>query len=89
MGWQVEFLPDALKQLSKLDKPVARRIVDYIEARIAGSADPRSAGKGLTGDRSGKWRYRVGDYRVLCKIDDGRLVVLVIEVGHRSTVSGS
>jgi mRNA interferase RelE/StbE len=88
LGWRVEFLPDALKQLSKLDKPVARRIVDYLESRVAESADPRSVGKGLTGNRSGKWRYRVGDYRVLCRIEDGRLLVLVLEVGHRSTVYG-
>ncbi len=57
-----------------------------MEHEVAGLADPRMRGKALVGDKKGLWRYRVGDYRVMCQIDDGRLVVLVIAIGHRKEV---
>ena len=82
MSWQVRYSERALKQLSKLDKHVAALIVGWMEKNIDGCAH----GKGLTANLSGKWRYRVGDYRVLCDIQDGQLVVLALEVEHRSSV---
>lgn len=70
-----------------MDRQIARRIVDFMDERIAGQADPRSSGKALTGPLLGAyWRYRVGDYRIICSIQDGALCVLVIEIGNRREV---
>ena len=88
MAWLIEYTDDAaatLVKLSKRDKVAAARIIDYMDA-VAALDDPRSRGKALTGNLAGLWRYRVGDYRIICDIDNGRLVVSVIDVGHRSTV---
>ena len=82
---KVVFQETARKQLLKLDKAVRRRIVDYM-AEVSELADPRSRGKALVGNLVGFWRYRVGDYRVLCRIKDKELVVSVVEIGHRSNV---
>lgn len=76
----------ALKTLRKMDRFDARLIMDWMTAHIEGCQDPRVWGKGLTGNRSGLWRYRVGDYRVLCEIDDGELVVRAVELGHRGEI---
>ena len=73
-------------QLRELDKSAARRIVDYLDERVAASGDPRSAGKALTGPLGGLWRYRVGDCRVICELQDSRLRVLVVQIGHRREV---
>jgi len=86
MSWRLEFSKKADKQLSKMDPGTRRIIVAWLLKHIDGCEDPRAHGKGLTANLSGKWRYRIGDYRVLCEIRDGDLVVLAIEVGHRSTV---
>lgn len=86
--WRLEFSKRADKQLSKLNPGVARVIVAWLVKNIDGCDDPRAHGKGLTANRSGQWRYRIGDYRVLCEIRDSDLVVIAIEVGHRSTVYG-
>ncbi len=86
MAWTVEYTDTAKGQLRKLDKQTARRIVDYMDARVAGSDDPRSAGKALTGPLGGLWRYRIGDYRVICELRDEVLVVLVLRIGHRKAV---
>jgi len=75
----------ALKQLKKLDKPVSKRIVDYMDD-VAKLGNPRERGKMLVGNLIGFWRYRVGDYRVLCKIKDNELVITVVDVGHRREV---
>ena len=83
MAWKIDYTDTALKQLRGLDKPVARRILDYLEGRVAGSGDPRSAGKALTGPLGGLWRYRVGDYRVVCDIQEGVMRVLVVQIGNR------
>jgi mRNA interferase RelE/StbE len=72
--------------LRKLDKPAARRIVDFMDQRISGVDAPRNTGKALTGPLGGLWRYRVGDYRVICDIQDNRLLVLVVKIGNRSEV---
>ena len=86
MAWKIEYTETARNRLRKLDKPVGRRIVDYLDERIAPLENPRSAGKALTGPMGGLWRYRVGDYRVICEIQDEVLRVLVIEIGNRRDV---
>jgi len=86
LAWKIEYTETARNRLRKLDKPVARRIVDYLDERIAPLENPRSAGKALTGPMGGLWRYRVGDYRVICEIQDEVLRVLVIEIGNRRDV---
>ena len=88
MAWLIEYSDDAaatLAKLSKRNRAAAARIIDYMD-EVAALDDPRSRGKALTGNLAGLWRYRVGGYRVVCDIDNGRLVVSVIDVGHRSTV---
>lgn len=75
----------ALKQLKKLDKQVSSRILDYMD-EVAKLENPRERGKMLVGNLIGFWRYRVGDYRVLCKIKDNELVITVVNVGHRREV---
>lgn len=84
--WRLEFSKRADKQLSKMDSGVRRIIVSWLLKNIDGCEDPRAHGKGLTSNRSGEWRYRVGDYRILCEIRDNDLVVLAIEIGHRREV---
>lgn len=84
MAWRVEFIPAAQRELGKLDRQVARRIGTYLQEVVTSCSDPRQRGKGLTANRTGLWRYRVGDYRVICEIQDGLLVVLVVRVSHRS-----
>lgn len=73
------------KQLKKLDAVISKRVLDYLE-QIELLDNPRSRGKALTSNLSGLWRYRVGDYRILCRIRDDKPVITVIEIGHRSTV---
>lgn len=75
MAWNVEFLDSAKWQLRKIDKHWQRAILDYLEDEIAPLEDPRSRGKALVGDKRGLWRYRVGDYRILCEIRDAELVI--------------
>lgn len=84
--WQLFYSQRADKQLSKLDPGVRRIIVAWLGKNIDGCDNPRSQGKGLTAGLSGKWRYRVGDYRVLCETRDSDLVVLAIEVGHQRDI---
>lgn len=85
MAWTVEVSEKAVRALRKMDKQTARRIRDEL-SEIAKLEDPRSRGKVLTGNLAGVWRYRVGDYRILCDIEDGRLVVVVVDVAHRREV---
>ncbi|NLZ09884.1 MAG: type II toxin-antitoxin system RelE/ParE family toxin [Alcaligenaceae bacterium] len=86
MVWTIEYTETAKGQLRKLDKQTARRIVDYMDERIAGLDNPRSTGKALTGPLGGLWRYRVGDCRIICDIQDDELRVLVVHVGNRSAI---
>ena len=87
MVWQIELSATAVKQLRKLDPNEARRITHFLRQRLSLTQDPRSSGKALTGPALGAyWRYRVGDYRIICDIQDGRLCILVIEVGDRREV---
>ena len=69
-----------------MDKAAARRIVDYLSQRVAPLDDPRSQGKALKGELGEFWRYRVGDYRVLCEIKDGKLEILAATIGHRKNI---
>lgn len=86
MAWTIEFLPDAVKELKKLDRSVARRIITTLEERIATLDDPRTLGSALTGDHAGYWRWRVGDYRVVAQIKDQRVVIIIVRVAHRRKV---
>jgi mRNA interferase RelE/StbE len=79
LAWKIELTASAEKELAKLDKVVARRIIQYLRDRVAN--EPRASGKALRGDHSGLWRYRVGDYRVICEIYDDRISVLVVRAG--------
>ena len=87
MAWIIKYTESSSKQLKKLDKQNAFRVLDYIDERFAVLADPRSLGKNLKGPKMGEyWRYRVGDIRVICNISDGQMTVLVIEIGNRREV---
>ena len=86
MAWTVEVSDVAERQLRKLDRPVQKRIVDWLCDRIEGCKNPRHFGEPLKGGRAGLWRYRIGDFRVLCDIQDERLIVLVLTIGHRREV---
>jgi mRNA interferase RelE/StbE len=86
LAWRVEFLDSAKRQLRKLDKQWQGAILDYLEDEIMPLDDPRSRGKALVGDKQGLWRYRIGDYRVICEIRDGELVIAAVTLVHRRDV---
>jgi len=87
LAWVIEYTDTARRQLRKLDKQIARRILDFMDERVAGGRNPRDTGKALTGHLLGAyWRYRIGDLRIICDIQDGRLCVLVIQIGNRREV---
>ncbi len=87
MAWNIKYAESASKQLKKLDKQTALRVLDYVDERVAALDDPRALGKNLKGPNIGEyWRYRVGDIRVICNIVDGQMMVLVIEIGNRREV---
>jgi mRNA interferase RelE/StbE len=87
LAWRIELTATAARQIGKLDKSEAKRITSFLRQRLATLDDPRSTGKALTGPQLGTyWRYRVGDYRIICDMQDGALCVLVIEVGNRRDV---
>ena len=86
MKYKVVFSERAKKQLKKLDKHIAFLIIGWLEKNIQGCENPRIYGKELIHDKSGQWRYRIGNYRVICEIQDNIITVLVLEVGHRKDV---
>lgn len=88
MSWDYRISAKALKQLRKIGSEPSRRILAYLDERITGCDDPRTFGKCLTGELGEFWRYRVGDYRILCQLHDDILEVLVIRIGHRKDVYG-
>jgi mRNA interferase RelE/StbE len=88
LTWSVEWDERARRELRRLDPAVQRQILRYLRERIAGSNDPRRFGRSLGGQLGGLWRYRVGDYRLVCEVANDRLVVLVLAVGHRKDVYG-
>ena len=87
MAWIINYTSAASKQLKKLDKSVALRLIDFMDQRVAAAEDPRTLGKSLKGPKLGEyWRYRVGEYRIICNIQDGQVCILVIEIGNRQDI---
>ena len=87
MVYKIEIDPTAVRELDKLDKQVTRRILKFLQERVAKLDDPRSIGEALTGSRLGElWKYRVGDYRIIASIEDDHLLILVVRIGHRREV---
>ncbi len=86
MAWTVEISETAAREIERLDRSIQRRIVRFLRHRVATDEDPRRMGKRLQGARQGQWRYRVGDYRLICQIQDARITVLVLMVGHRRDI---
>ena len=84
MAWTLRISETARRQLKKLDRSTAQTLLRYLNRLVQETEDPRQRGKGLTANLTGLWRYRVGDYRVICDIQEGELVVLVLQVAHRS-----
>lgn len=86
LAWKIEFTETADKQLKKLDKQCSKRLLKWLEDRITNCSDPKLWGEALQENRKEQWRYRVGDYRIICEIQNHRLIVRVIEIGHRKEV---
>lgn len=86
MTWKIEFDPRALDELKKLDKQAQQRIIKFIRQRLEIDENPRRIGASLTGKLSGLWKYRVGDYRLVCHINDNLIEVLIVHVGHRKEI---
>lgn len=83
MSWDYKISEKALKQLKQLDRQAAAQILGYLDERIVGTHDPRQWGKQLKGELNNVWRYRSGDYRILCQLQDEVFIVMVLEAGHR------
>ncbi|MCI2960648.1 type II toxin-antitoxin system RelE/ParE family toxin [Pediococcus pentosaceus] len=86
MSYHLEFTRDVQRSLRKMDKHQAKLIVRWLYQHVDGVEDPRSFGKGLTANRTGQWRYRIGNYRVIVEIEDNRMVVTAINIGHRRDI---
>jgi mRNA interferase RelE/StbE len=87
LAWRIEFDPDALKELHKLDRPIQLRLLGFLRDRLAPLDDPRSLGEALSSASLGSyWKYRVGDWRIVCDIQDQRIVVRVLRIGNRREV---
>ena len=84
--WTVEFDDRARRELRKLDAKVQKAILRYLRERLIGTEDPRRFGKPLRRNLAGLWRYRIEDYRLICRLEDDRVVVLVLQIGHRSDI---
>ena len=86
MNYRVETTSRFDREFKKLDRYTQKMIKSWIEKNLVACQDPRIHGKGLTANRSGQWRYRIGDYRLICLIEDDKLVILALSVGHRSEI---
>jgi mRNA interferase RelE/StbE len=86
LAWTIEIDSFAQKQLRKLDRPVQKRLLDWLDERIEGCKNPRHFGEPLRGDLNGLWRYRVGDYRIICEMQEQKLIVLALAIGHRREI---
>ncbi len=86
MKYTVEYTPGALKELKKLDRYMQALIIGWIEKNLVDCEDPRRHGKALTANRTGQWRYRIGDYRLIAEIEDDRVIILILNVGHRREI---
>lgn len=84
--FHVEFSALALKQLKKMDKHTAGYILAWVRKNLEGCENPRVHGKALTANRSGQWRYRIGDYRLIAETEDNKLIILVLDAGHRKNI---
>lgn len=86
MAWTTKIEKKALREFDKLDKPIKKKLFSYIEKKIATLNDPRQLGAPLDGKLGGYWKYRIGDYRLICQIEDKTFTILVVKVGHRKHV---
>ena len=86
MSYSVETTARFDREFKKLDRYTQKMVKAWIEKHLVGCSDPRIHGKGLTANRSGQWRYRIGDYRLICLIEDDRLIILALSIGHRSDI---
>ena len=86
MSYSLETTARFDKEFKKLDRYTQKMVKAWIEKNLVGCSDPRAHGKGLTSNRSGQWRYRIGDYRLICLIEDDRLIILALTIGHRSDI---
>lgn len=86
MKYTVEYTKRAIKQLKKLDKQTSALLLGWIEKNLVDCDNPRQFGKGLTANRKGEWRYRIGDYRLVADIQDDKIVILILNIGHRSDI---
>lgn len=86
MKYKVEYLPQVFKTLEKMDKFTKRIIIEWIEKHLVDCENPRIHGKPLTANRVGQWRYRIGEYRIIAKIEDHKLIIFAIAIGHRREI---
>ena len=86
MVWEIKWTENALKNMKQIDFPVQKKIVKFLKERIAKLENPRVFGKPLSYDKFGLWRYRIENFRIICRINDDALVVLVVQVGHRKEI---
>jgi mRNA interferase RelE/StbE len=86
LAWRIEITRTATKQITKLDQQAQKSIVRFLRERLAGAGNPRQWGRALQGEKHGLWRYRVGDYRLICDIQDQKITIMVLELGHRKDV---
>ena len=86
--WTIEYDENAARELARLDRQAAKRIKKYLDERIAADEDPRRFGEELKSNLAGLWRYRVGDYRIIAEIQDEKIIVLIVRIGHRSKIYG-
>ncbi len=87
MAFEIEFDPDAVRDLKKLDRPLQQRLIEFLRQRVAPLKNPREIGEALAGAKLGNyWKYRVGDWRIVCDIQDRRIVVRVLRVGNRRDI---
>jgi mRNA interferase RelE/StbE len=84
--WKIKYTEIAAKQMKKLDKSISNQIDTYLNKRVAKQKNPRMFGKPLLHEKSGLWRYRIENYRIICQIQDHELIVLVVRVGHRKQI---
>ncbi len=86
MNYHVEFSAKAKKSLKKMDKFTASMILGWIRKNLEGCENPRQHGKGLVANHSGEWRYRIGDYRLIAEIEDDKVIILMLNIGHRKEI---
>jgi mRNA interferase RelE/StbE len=86
LAWTIEYAQSAKKELRRLDRPVARRILDFMDHRVAPQEDPRTLGQALSGPLGDLWRYRIGDHCAICDIQNNTSKVLVLNIGHRREI---